>query len=328
MEFSIVIPVYNVADYLDGCIQSVLQNDLRDTEVILVDDGSTDGLCPGICDRYAQAHPGVIQVVHQENQGLGGARNTGLELARGQYLLFVDSDDTLVPHALDTLRRAIQDFPADLYSFPLYAHDGSGHGRVIPSSKVYPEPFTLAQHPEFLTGLPATWARAWRRRLFTDSGIRFPSRVYYEDIRTSPKLFALAQTIVTLDTPLYRYLARPGSIMRQSGIQRNREILWAFEDVLEWFASQGLLEQYRGELCRLAVDHVLLAATVRVARADPTSGLLRELTAFVREKFPEYGKNPYLRELPPMHRLLLALIRLGRFRLVRWLFLLKDGPEK
>jgi len=84
MFLSIVVPVYNVADYLQTCIDSILVNDCRDCEVILVDDGSTDGVSPQICDENAVRHPELIRVIHQPNKGPGGARKTGLEAARGE----------------------------------------------------------------------------------------------------------------------------------------------------------------------------------------------------------------------------------------------------
>lgn len=324
MKFSVVVPVYNVAEYLPGCIDSVLANDCTDCEIILVDDGSTDGVCPGICDEYAQRHPELIRVIHQENRGLGGARNTGLEAAKGEYLFFVDSDDTIPAHALATLRQAVDQTHADIYSFPLYSHDGAGNGSVVPTSSLYDGPFALSEHPEFLFALPAAWARIWRRELFLVSGIRYPSRVWYEDIRTSQKLFALAKSIVTLPEPLYNYLARPGSIMRSGNLERNREILDAFEDILSWFAEHGLEKTYRDQLCRLAVEHVLLAASVRVARIDPKAGLLKEFSDFIQTNFPDYRENPYYSQFSMQHKLLLFLIRLRRYDVVDLLFRLKD----
>ena len=97
MLLTIVIPVYNTAAYLEACVQSVLSGDHQDCEILLVDDGSTDGVCPALCDRLAAQHPALIRVIHQENKGQGGARNTGLEAAAGTYLFFLDSDDTIVP---------------------------------------------------------------------------------------------------------------------------------------------------------------------------------------------------------------------------------------
>lgn len=325
MRLSVVIPVYNVAEYLGKCIESVLASEYDDYEIILVDDGATDGICPELCDRYAQEHPERILVIHQQNQGLGGARNTGLDAAAGEYVFFVDSDDTLVPRALSVLSREIEKTHADIYSFNLYSHDGNGHGREVQVSKHYPEPFALKQHPEFLYALPAACARIWKKSLFQESGIRFPSRVLYEDIRTSVKLFALADSIVTIPDALYEYLARPGSIMRSDNIQRNRDILLAFDDLICWFTQQGIQQEYSQQLCRLAVDHIVIAASVRVARLDPKSDLLKEFEEFMTNHFPNYWRNSYISELPVLHKVLLGLIRHRQYRLVKFLFRLKDG---
>ena len=114
MVLSVVIPVYNVAQYLEQCVDSVLASQETDYEILLVDDGSTDGVCPGICDRYALANPDRIRVIHQENQGLGGARNTGLAQALGEYVFFVDSDDYLAPEALSVVIRQIRQTHGDI----------------------------------------------------------------------------------------------------------------------------------------------------------------------------------------------------------------------
>ncbi len=325
MRFSIIIPVYNVQEYLQDCIDSVLANDCSDCEIILVDDGCTDGVCPEICDRNAAAHPELIRVIHQENKGLGGARNTGLEEAKGDYLFFVDSDDTISPDSLDILSRAIDQTHADIYSFALYSHDGQGNKERMEASKMIPGVFALRERPEFLLSLPAAWARIWKKSLFLETGIRYPSRVWYEDIRTSTKLFAAAKSIEILPDALYWYLQRPGSIMNSGNVLRSGEILWAFDDFLGWFREQGLYEIYEAELCRLAVDHILLAAVVRVARVDPKAELLEQLLAYMNDHFPHYQSNPYLAELPRLHKLLLKLVRRRQFRLIRLLFRLKDG---
>ncbi len=328
MRLSVVIPVYNVADYLCQCVDSVLANDYDDYEIVLVDDGATDGVCPGLCDKYAQKYPQRIRVLHQQNQGLGGARNSGLKAANGDYVFFVDSDDYIAPNSLRLLSDAIDATHADIYSFQIICTDGEGHDDPLQISKLYEGTFTLQQRPDFLLALPAAWARIWNRELLLNSGVWYPSRVWYEDIRTSSKWFALAQSIQVLPDHLYYYRnMRAGSIMRSSNPERNREILEAFDDILHWFEQQGLLERYRSELCRLAVDHILLAASVRVARLDPKAPLLGQLREYMEEHFPDYRENPYLPELSGQHRLLLKLIGARRYRLVRLLFRLKDGGK-
>lgn len=328
MRFSVVIPVYNVADYLCQCIDSVLANDYKDFEIVLVDDGATDGVCPGLCDRYEQQHPDQIRVIHQQNQGLGGARNTGLKAARGEYVFFVDSDDYISPESLRILSDAVDASHADIYSFQIVCTDGNGKDEPLQISQNYPEPFCLKQQPNFLLALPAAWARIWRRELLLDSGVWYPSRVWYEDIRTSSKWFALADSIHVLPEHLYFYRnMRTGSIMRSSDPRRNREILEAFDDILSWFDAQKLSQRYSDELCRLAVDHILLAATVRVARVDPKASLLGEFTGYMQEHFPAYRQNPYLSELSGQHKLLLKLIGAKQYRLIWLLFRLKDGGK-
>ena len=324
MRFSVVIPVYNVAEYLRGCVDSVLANDCSDCEIILVDDGSTDGICPALCDEIAAEHPELIRVIHQENRGLGGARNTGLEAARGEYLFFVDSDDTIDPGSLALLADAVEQTHADIYSFHMYSHDGEGNHSLVKTSGEFAEPFALKERPQFLFSLPTACSRIWKRELFLKTGIRFPSRVWYEDIRTSTKLFASAQSIVTLPAALYWYLARQGSIIRSGNVERNREILDAFDDILGWFDAENLRDGYASELERLAIDHIVLAATVRVARLDPKHPLLAEFSAYMERHFPNCYGNGYAAQLPGLHKLLLKLVKGKHYRVIQLLFRLKD----
>ena len=293
--------------------------------MILVDDGSTDGISPQICDENAARHPELIRVIHQPNKGPGGARNTGLEAAKGEYLFFVDSDDTIAPKALETLRRAVGETHSEIYTFQMASHEGKG---VYTPMEICPSvngPFTLAERPEVLLSQPVIWARLWRRDLFMNMGIRFPDKAWYgEDLRTVTKLMALASSIEVLSDCLYFYLIRPGSIMRSENIERNRDILRAFEDMIDWFGEHNLLQQYRKELCYLAVDHLLLASTVRVARANPHSLLLKEFLVFTQIHFPEYPENKYVKEMSRMRRLALHLVEKKQYRLLKILFGLKD----
>lgn len=323
MKFSIIVPVYNVADYLEKCVASLLKNDCADTEILLIDDGSTDGKSGALCDALAQEHPELIRVIHQENRGLGGARNTGIEMAQGEYLLFIDSDDYIAPETLTELRDAIEQTPADIYSFHATVVSDGKKDAPLATSEVFSAPFALREHPEFLLSLPAACTRLWKRSLFLTTAIRYPSRVWYEDVRTSTKLFAAADRIVTLPHTLYFYYAREGSITRNTNVSRNREIIDAFEDILAWFDANGLTQTYHSELEKLTIDHVRIAAPVRVLRTDPKSPLLKEFADFTAEKFPNYRENPYLNTLPRGKKLAYRLLEGGHYRLLRLLFSVK-----
>ncbi len=320
MKFSVIVPVYNVADYLPVCVDSLLAQGRGDWELILVDDGSTDGKSPALCDSYGAAHPDLIRVIHQPNGGLGAARNTGIEAARGDYLLFVDSDDSLEPDSLKKLSDCVDRSGADMvifhYCYVSEAGERPGEPRLSP---VTGEPLTLQSAPELLLDSPSACFRLWKRELFLQSGLRFPGRVWYEDLCTTPKALLQAKRIVQLPDPLYRYLLRPGSIMRNDNLRRNLEILSALETVRLYYREENALEAYRPWLCFLAVDSVLAAAR-RVLLENPRAEYLPEFLNYVREHYPDYRSNPLLPRLGKKKRILLRLLEGKHYRIARTLF--------
>lgn len=322
-DISIIIPVYNVETWLPRSVEAILANDTADCEVLLIDDGSSDG-SPALCERYAAEHPDLIRAIHQKNAGPGAARNTGIAAAKGDWFLFVDSDDRLAPNALSRLREVAAEGEADVISFQFFKESVEGQSWEEWSGPMQSlERFSLREQPAFLLTQPSCWLRLWKRSVFEDNGISFPNVVWYEDVRTVTKLLAKAKKIVNLPDHLYYYLDRPGSIMNSSQLPRNRDILPAFADILDWFEAEGLTKAYYDELCALTVQHVLLAASVRVARIDPKSEILEELRAFTEKRFPDWKKNPYSKTLPRLKRLALHLVAHKRWRLIRTLFNLK-----
>ncbi len=325
MRFSIIVPVYNVRTYLEKCVISVAAQTETDYELILVDDGSTDG-SGALCDALAATYR--CTVIHQDNMGLGGARNTGLESARGEYLIFLDSDDFISPHMLSGLSAEIAKTGADIYSFGFMTSDGEHN--IAPYVDPLPchVPLTLRSTPALLLSMPNACCRAFRRQLFLDSGIRFPSRAWYEDLRTTMKLFALAKSVVVLPDTWYYYVQRDGSITKNIHVERNREIIDAFEDLLGWYRTQGLFAQYIEELERLCIDHLYLAASVRVLRLDPNHPLLKEFREYLEENFPDYKHNLYLKALPHSKKLAYRLLEGRHYRILKLLFIIKDKTER
>ena len=319
---SVIVPVYKVEEYLEKCVQSILAQTERDFELILVDDGSPDR-CGALCDSLAQTDS-RIRVIHQENQGLGGARNTGIREARGDWLLLVDSDDWIEPKILEKAMEAGLREEADLVMFAFRTVDEQGRELGVFREDMPKERgITLQEHKEALLTAPCAWNKLYRRGFFQGTGLAYPPRVWYEDLRTSPKLMAKAGRMVFLDEVGYNYLQRQGSIMKSANLERNREILDAFDDLLPWFRKEGLFEAYRRELEYLAVFHVYLTAGVRVALADRKSPLLRELAAYVEERFPGWRQNPYLPKLGGKRRLLVSLLEKKWYWAVSLLFKLK-----
>lgn len=320
MRFSVIVPVYNVADYLPACVYSLLTQQSKDWELILVDDGSTDGKCPALCDKLAAEHPKLVRVIHQENGGLGAARNTGIEAARGDYLLFVDSDDTLEPGTLERLSGVVDETGADMivfhYCYVTEAGEQPGEPRL---SAVTGKAVTLEEEPDLLLDSPSACFRLWKRELFADGSIRFPGRVWYEDLCTTPKALLQARSIVQIPDSFYRYLLRPGSIMRNDQLRRNLEILNALETVRVYYEQAGALERFRPWLCYLAVDSVLAAAR-RVLTEDPKADFLPDFLNYVKKNYPDYRKNELLPRLGKKKLILLRLLEGKRYKLAKTLF--------
>ena len=171
------------------------------------------------------------------------------------------------------------------------------------------------------------WNRLCRRSLFLDHDVRFPGRVWYEDLCTTPTLLLHAKSIVQLEDPFYGYLLRQGSIMRSSNLKRNLEILNALDMARAPFAQAGCLEQYRPWLTYLAVDSVLAAAR-RVLTVDPGADYLPEFLNYVKEYYPDYRACSLLPNLGRRKRILLKLLEGGHYRLAKSLFTLAGKIKK
>lgn len=320
---TVIVPVYNVEAYLEKSVQSILAQTEPDFELLLVDDGSTDH-SGALCDQLAQTDP-RIQVIHQQNQGLGGARNTGIQAAAGDWVLLVDSDDWIEPELLEkTLEAGLRE-EADLVMFGFRSVDEQGNTlQTFVEDVPTDQGLTLKDHPDLLMTAPSAWRRLYRRELLSRTGILYPPRVWYEDIRTTPKLLAAASRVVFLNYVGYDYLSRTGSITKNQNADRNREILWAFDDLLPYFQDQGLFERYRQELCFLTLFHAYLTASVRVLLIDRRHPLLEEFRDYLNKWFPDYRRCNYLPRLNRLHRLLLSLLEKRMYGLVAVLFRLKD----
>ncbi len=318
--FSIVVPVYKIAEYLPKCIASVLAQTCQDYELLLIDDGSPDN-CGAICDDYAARHPDKIRAIHQPNGGAGAARNRGIALSQGEYILFLDGDDYWEPNLLEDLQKAMGEHSADLYLFGAQVEkDGKPRGELhelVPCGELC----NAQSHPQLFFGIMAPWNRAYRRSLFTDNGIEFASKVWYEDIRVVTKINTVAKSALRLPGAYYHYLQREGSAMNNKNLHRNREILYAFDDMRQWFTSHEMDEMYKEELCYLAVEHLYVTATVRVLQIDRKSELAEEFLSYMQTHFPDFAQNHYLALLGKNRLLIFRLLQKKRYRSV--LFLLK-----
>ena len=202
MKISVIVPVYNVIEYLSRCIESILSQANQEIEVILINDGSTDGSAE-LCDKLAYSDKRV-QVVHQENTGPGGARNTGINTAKGEYLMFVDGDDFLLPEAFANVLEVLEEDSPDVIS-----------GNYLVWT---PEMGLISQSSK------PSW-NIWRylvcRKLIVEQEIFFKINNLCEDVPWIVEMLEAANTNIYLPEPFYAYhMHRPKSIMNSRSAQR------------------------------------------------------------------------------------------------------------
>lgn len=244
---SVIIPVYNVEDYIHECINSVLDQTYQNIEVILIDDGSPDR-CPEICDEYVEKDKRV-RVIHKTNGGLSDARNCGIKNAMGEYLTFVDSDDVISTDMIQYLYRLCIQYDVLLAQCnhvienPVFDAiiDGQERGMLIRKERCMNE--LLGKYG---TSFCVSWGKLFHRTLFDT--IEFPVGKVHEDVYTTHLYFEAAEKIVFTTKRLYYYRQREGSLM---SVER-RKPAWneirADMTRAKYFKEKGYLEVYREQL--------------------------------------------------------------------------------
>lgn len=239
---SIIVPVYKVEQYLDKCVESLTAQTYRDLEIILVDDGSPDG-CPELCDLWAK-RDSRVRVIHQENRGVSAARNTGLDAATGDYLMFVDPDDYLPKNAAEVLVERIFSDGSDL-AFGRMTHsyeDGHCDGR----SWDFIQDRCLTGE-ELLCGLDG-WEQSLVNalgKLYTRralEGIRFPPMSSAEDLWVFPLIALQCRKVSMVDQLVYYYYQRSDSIVHTKTDVQNLESVRASLHMVEIYQQMGQRE--------------------------------------------------------------------------------------
>ena len=222
MKFSVLIPVYNTEQYLDECINSILSQSFKDFEIIIVNDGSTDN-SGKLCDKYKNNYPNQITVIHQENQGLISARRVAINCAKGEYCVFVDSDDFVEPILLENVNQClcqISDIDIVMYSY-YYFSDGKRkeHSKIANNGMIWDSSNKAELYKKlvFSSEIDAIWIKAIKTDLLLKDPIpyeKYKHKNMSEDLLQSLYPITFAEKIYYLDNPLYDYRYNNQSISR------------------------------------------------------------------------------------------------------------------
>ena len=230
---SVIIPVFNVRPYLSEALDSVVHQTYKNIEIIIIDDGSTDG-SETMCDDYAQKDSRVC-VVHQKNRGLSNARNVGLNITKGNFVAFIDSDDVYHPDFIASMMEKMIQQKTDLVLCQYTVHKTMG--RLKSTGREKRQPKAKQGKYDRITALRAladglinesVWNKLYRRELWND--IRFPDGHVYEDSVTTYRVINNCQMIYVMNQPLYLHRKRPGSITDTWSIKNfhDRNLAYSF----------------------------------------------------------------------------------------------------
>ncbi|MER5756237.1 bifunctional glycosyltransferase family 2 protein/CDP-glycerol:glycerophosphate glycerophosphotransferase [Streptomyces sp. NPDC002088] len=314
-RFSVIVPAYKVQAYLHECLESVLSQSYPDLELIAVDDCSPDA-CGAIIDEFAARDPRVRALHLPENRGLGRARNAGMEEATGDYLIFLDSDDTLTPDALRAIADRVKETGEPdvlVYDYARTYWSGEAVRNKVAAqlTEKGPAPFRLADRPGLLKVLMVAWNKAYRREFVAREGLTFPPG-YYEDTPWTYPVLMAAQTIATLDRVCVHYRQRRQGNILGTTSRRHFDVFEQYDRVFAFIEQRPELARWRPLLFRRMVDHLSTVFTKpgRLPRAARAEFLRKARTHYRRYRAPGAP-------VPLRSRLRHTLVHLGLHRTFR-----------
>lgn len=232
---SVIVPVYNVEKYLQDCVESIINQTYKNLEIILVDDGATD-TSGKLCDEFA-IKDNRIKVIHKTNGGLSDARNAGLDVARGEYISFIDSDDWIAPDMYEKMMAAISEYEVDLCCAGRYdVYDGTKFEGLCPrengkiTSSDFLKRMLIAEECDV-----SVWDKLFKKELF--DGIRFPFGEINEDAAVIHLVVDRARFVGIITDRVYNYRHRAGSITTTSFSERNFILIKHAKDILDFVSS-------------------------------------------------------------------------------------------
>ena len=282
MKLSIIVPVYKVEEYLGECVDSLLSQTIDDYEIILVDDGSPDN-SGKIADEYAAVNPDMIRVLHIDNGGQGRARNFALDIAKGDFVGFVDSDDWVTHDMYEKMYTRAAETGADVVVCDFMERFADGRESMLPASL----------QDNWLGSAGSSCNKIFRRSLV--GALRFPVGLWYEDFYFSAVMLLRSKHTEFIAEQLYVYRRGQESTMHNNNAAKNLDML----TIMDMLEKEMLPAGYKDDFEFFLVNHVLLDSISRLAKQDAPERkeVIGKLRQYVQAKIPKLsGCGSYKKE--------------------------------
>jgi len=290
-KLSIIVPVYNVEQYLEKCLNSLVKQTLKDIEIIVVNDGTKDN-SQKIIDQFVKKYKNVKSFI-KENGGLSSARNYGLTQAKGEYIAFVDSDDYVAEDMYETMYKKAKEQEFDVvvcnlrYVFP--------DKEIKAYSKIKKDIFTKAEIKKCMSNIyPAAWNKIYKKELFL-KGVLFKEQVWFEDVEFLYRLFPYINNIGVVENYGYYYVQRDGAITKTFD-NRLFHYIDNWNGIIKYYKDHNFYEEYKKEL-EYSYVRYLYATFIKAAANFKDKKMfdkaVSEAIKNVKEHFPTYRTNKY-----------------------------------
>ena len=315
MKISVIIPVYNTKDYLYKCLDSVLNQSLDEMEILVIDDGSTDG-SSDILKEYAQKYPEKIVALFKENGGQASARNLALKIAKGEYLGFVDSDDWIDPDMYETMYNTAKADHADIVICDTVDH--------YPTHDVYHH---ASQFDDKFKVTPSACNKIFKREFIGE--INFPEGLWYEDFEFTTKSLMLTDNISVIHTGFYHCHCRETSTMTNNNSEKNLDMLSVFDHLIAFVEEHSLTEKYRDTLEYLHIDHILISTINRLEQQKnkKKNAVIAAMRATVKKRYPKFYKGKIFKSMPRNRKIVAFLNYVGLSKVSKILLNIKNGQK-
>lgn len=311
-KVSIVVPFYNVEDYIEKCLDTLKKQILKEIEIILVDDGSKDGSSK-IAKKFAKEDKRFIYF-KKKNGGLSDARNYGMKYARGEYLAFLDSDDYVDLDMYEKMYLLAKEKDADvvetdfIWEYP--------NKSIIDISKV------TSMSRIIVDIRVVAWNKLYRRSLIEELGVTFSKGLRYEDVDWCYKIIPYVEKVYSVHDTYVHYIQRPNSIANTQNA-RVREIYQILENAIKYYEEKKIIGRYKNQL-EYSVMRIVFGSSFLRAIQIPDKKLRREILDegynFVESYFPNWKKNMYLQKEKGLKNFYYKTINRFTYRIYEILF--------
>lgn len=316
-KVSVIVPFYNVENYIEKCLDSLLKQTLKDIEVIIVNDGSLDK-SNIIAEKYAKSFPEIFRYYKKQNGGLSDARNYGINYAKGEYIAFLDSDDYVDKETYEIMYNKAVEFDSDFVECNfVWEYNNKS---IIDKAIKYKNKKEMLLYARVVA-----WNKLIKKQLLDKIQIKFPIGLRYEDIEFFYKLLPHINKFDFVDKPLIHYVQRKTSIANTHN-KREGEIFKIFENVFNYYQSNNLYKEYENEL-EYTYIRILFCSSlkriVKIKNKNIKKELLKQTYYNVNHKFPNWRENEILKKEKTIKSLYIKSINIFTYRIYQFILRFK-----